>query len=124
VKANFIIASQSVVWLIVAGLLLLAPKLMISFFGSASTPFTVTLARILAAEMTGLALVSWITRNPSDASTLRGLALSYFVCNSLGFIVCLLGRLSGTLQTTAWLLVALYLLYALLFGYLRFIALL
>lgn len=122
-NANVIIASQAVIWLIVASLLLVVPKLMVSFFGSSYTPFTITLARIFGAELTGLALVSWITRDPSDSSTLRGLALSYLACNSLGFIVCLLGRLSGTLHTAAWLFIALYLFYAVLFGYLRFVVL-
>jgi len=122
-NANVIIASQAVIWFILASLLLLAPRLIVSFFGSSYTPFTITLARVFGAELTGLALVSWITRNPPDSSTLRGLALSYLICNSLGFIVCLFGRLSGALQTTAWLFVALYLLYAVLFGYLRFVVL-
>jgi hypothetical protein len=119
-NANIIIASQAVIWLIAASLLVIAPKTMISFFGSSYTPFTVTLARIFGAELTGLALAGWITRNPSESSTLRGLALSYLICNSLGFIVSLLGWSSGSLQTSAWLLISLYLLYALLFAYLRF----
>jgi hypothetical protein len=103
--------------------LILAPKLIIEFFGSSYTPFTITLARLFGAELTGLALVSWITRDPSESSTLRGLALSYFICNLLGFIACVLGSSSGALLRTGWLLIALYLLYALLFAYLRFVAL-
>ena len=122
-NANKIIASQAIVWLVVAALLVLAPKVIISFFGSSYTPFTITLARLFGAELTGLALVSWITREPSDLSTLRGLALSYFICNSLGFIASVLGSSSGALLRTGWLLIALYLLYALLFAYLRFVAL-
>lgn len=123
-NAKIIIASQAVLWLIVAVLLVLFPKLIISFFGSSYTPFTITLARIFGSELTGLALVSWITREPSDSSTLRGLALSYLICNSLAFIACVVGRSSGALvERTAWLLIALYLLYALLFAYLRFVVL-
>lgn len=123
-NANIIIASQAVIWLITASLLVITPKVIVSFFGSSYTPFTITLARIFGAELTGLAFVSWITRNPSESSTLRGLALSYLICNSLGFIVSLFGWLSGSLaQTSGWLLIALYLLYALLFAYLRFVVL-
>lgn len=123
-NANIIIASQAVIWLITASLLVITPKVIVSFFGSSYTPFTITLARIFGAELTGLAFVSWITRNPSESSTLRSLALSYLICNSLGFIVSLFGWSSGSLaQTSAWLLIALYLLYALLFAYLRFVVL-
>ena len=119
-NANKIIATQAVLWFVAAVFLVLAPELIVSFFASSYTPFTITLARLFGAELTGLALVSWITRDPSEVSTLRGLALSYFTCNSLGFIVTLFGSSSGALLRTGWLLVVLYLLYALLFAYLRF----
>ena len=119
-NANKIIASQAVLWLLAAVFLVLAPTLIVSFFGSSYTPFTIMLARLFGAELTGLALVSWITRDPSELGTLRGLALSYFICNSLGFFVTLFGTSSGALLRTGWLLIALYLLYALLFAYLRF----
>lgn len=115
------IASQSIIWIIVALFLVLMPEPMLAFFGSSYTPFTVTLARIFGSELTGLALVSWITRETAEPGKLKALLLCYFICNSLGFIVCLLGRQSGALTQAGWCLVGLYLLYALLFAYLRFI---
>jgi hypothetical protein len=115
-----VIASQSVIWLVVALFLVLLPEPLLGFFGTSHTAFTVTLARIFGSELTGLALVSWITRDTADPRKHNALLLSYFICNSLGFIVCLLGRRAGALKEAGWALVALYLVYALLFAYLRF----
>ena len=117
-SARMIIASQSVLWIILALILVLAPESIVTFFGATHTPFTLTLARIFGAELTGLALVSWFTRNPQDPNVLQALLLSYFTCNTLGFIASLIGRMSGTMVPRGWLVVALYFLYALLFAYL------
>ena len=117
-SSRMIIASQSVIWIIVALFLFLAPETIVTFFGATHTQFTLTLARIFGAELTGLALVSWFTRNPQDPKVLQALLLSYFTCNTLGFIASLLGRMSGTMIPRGWLVVALYLVYALLFAYL------
>jgi hypothetical protein len=115
-----VIASQSIIWLVVALFLVLLPEPLLGFFGTSHTPFTATLARIFGSELTGLALVSWITRDTADPRKHNALLLSYFICNSLGFIVCLLGRRAGALTEAGWALVGLYLIYALLFAYLRF----
>lgn len=116
-----VIASQSVIWLVTALFLVLLPEPMLGFFGTSHTPFTVTLAQIFGSELTGLALVSWITRDTADPRKQNALLLSYFICNSLGFLVCLLGIKAGALRQAGWLLVGLYLLYALLFASLRFL---
>lgn len=119
--ASKLIASQALIWIIAALFLVLIPEPMLAFFGTSHTLFTVTLARIFGSELTGLALVSWITRDTAEPGQRNALLLSYFICNSLGFIVSLLGRQSGALTQAGWYLVGLYLIYALLFAYLRFI---
>lgn len=115
---RFVIASQSIIWIIVALLLLLAPGLILTFFGFETSPYIITLARIFGSELAGLALVSWLTKDMAETKILRGLIYSYFTCNTLGFIASLLGRLSGAMLPSGWLVVVLYLLYALLFAYL------
>jgi hypothetical protein len=120
-SAAKVIASQSIIWLITALFLILLPERMLTFFGTFYTPFTITLAQIFGSELTGLALVSWITRELAEPAKRDALLLSYFICNSLGFIVSLLGRQAGALRPSGWFLVGVYLIYALLFAYLRFI---
>ena len=115
-----VIASQSILWLIVSILLLLAPRYFLGFFGPGITPFGETVAQFFGAELSGFALASWFTRNVESVAVIRRLVSSYIVCNFLGFLVSLTGTLSGRLNSHAWLLVALYLGYALMFSYLCF----
>ena len=118
--ARIVIYSQAAIWFVVALMLLAYPVAPITLFGASYTPFTVTLANIFGAELMGLALVSWFTRETTNAVLRRHLLLAYFICNSLGFLASLWGRLSGALVSAGWILVALYLLYAVAFAYLRF----
>jgi hypothetical protein len=46
--------------------------------------------------------------------------LAIFVGDTIGFIVALLAQLAGTVNALGWLIVALYLLLALGFGYFQF----
>lgn len=117
---RIVIDSQAAIWLLLSVMLLLYPEPLLSL-GTSHTPFTATVARIFGAELMGLTLASWFTRHTTDPVVRRHLLFSYFVSNTLGFIVCLWGRLSGTLVPLGWVIVALYLLYAVAFAYLRFV---
>lgn len=113
------IDSQAAIWFLLSIMLLVFPEPLLAL-GTSHTPFTVTVARIFGAELMGLTLASWFTRHTADPVVRRHLLFSYFVSNTLGFIVCLWGRLSGTLIPLGWVVVALYLIYAVVFAYLRF----
>ena len=106
------IASQSVLWIVFASWLLIAPAALLAVLGAESNAVTDLVARIFGAELAGLALVSWFTRNAEELEMQRRLAFSYVVSNTLGFVGSLSGTLAGTFDSLGWLLVALYLIYA------------
>ena len=106
------IASQSLLWSFFALWLLVAPTLLLGVLGAQATPATNLVARIFGSELAGLALVSWFTRNASTLEMRRRLAVSYIVSNTLGFVTSSLGTVAGTFNSLGWLLVAIYLIYA------------
>ncbi len=132
-RPSTIIGSQSILWFIIAVPLVAWPEGLLGIFGPELTPLGYVVARIFGAELIGLALASWFTRQPpaylvelvgadrlglqSIRAVERGLFGAYVTSNSLGFLASLRGTLSGTLNSRGWLLVALYLIYALLFAY-------
>jgi hypothetical protein len=113
-----VITSQSVIWIVTAFFLLLLPQPFLTFFGAPPSPLAVAVARIFGAELTGLALVSWFTRIEADPRVLPNILFSYVASNTLGVAVTLYATAVGALNTRAWFLAALYLLYALAFIYL------
>ena len=115
-QAPFIIASQSIIWVIAALLLLLFPARFTSLLGPDLSDYGLAVTRIFASELMGLAIASGVTR--ASVSCRRGLCWAYVTSNSLGFAVCLAAVLGDVMKPTAWALVVLYLIYALLFAYL------
>jgi hypothetical protein len=105
------ISSQSIIWFGVAALLLGAPGLLSSLlFNGVLNATGLVVSRLFGAELLGLALVSWITRDGGWHP--RALYASYFACNAAGFVVSAGAGAAGLLTPIGWILVPLYLAYA------------
>lgn len=78
------------------------------------------MARFFGAVFLGIGLILWLFKD-SDWNTLKGITLSLFIADIIGFIVALTGQLSGNLNTLGWINVALWLFFALGLGYYRFL---
>lgn len=118
-RAETVIASQSIIWIVAALLLLLLPHSILTFV-IGSPPLEATgVARFFGAELAGLAVVSWFTRREQDTSPVyHGILFSYAVSNTLGFAASLYVTVTGTFNRRCWFFAALYLLYAVAFVYL------
>ncbi|NIV32089.1 MAG: hypothetical protein GWN58_22190, partial [Anaerolineae bacterium] len=53
--------------------------------------------------------VAWFARDAEDSAARRAIVLGFFLTGIIGFIVALLGQLSGVMNTLGWLVVGLYL---------------
>ena len=96
------------------------PAAVWSIYGVTLDPIGILMTRFLAACLIGIGFVCWITRN-ADFNTLKGITLSLFIADTIGFIVALTAQLSGIINTLGWINVAIWLLLALGLGYFRFL---
>lgn len=119
-RTNILIISQTVVWIVFAAALLVLPGPFVSLFGDGSGPLTDVVARVLGAELIGLAVVSFASRRIAAAHPRSGLIVCYVFSNGLGAAVTLAGVLSGALNAFGWSLVAIYLFYTAGFVVIRF----
>jgi len=76
--------------------------------------------RFFAALLIGVGLICWLARN-ADPNALKGITLSLFIADAIGFIVALIGQLSGVMNALGWIVVAIWLFLALGLGYYRFL---
>jgi hypothetical protein len=109
-----IMAIFSLVW--GAGFLLL-PEQMWSLYGIALDSGGVYMARELGTVFLMLGVIVWMAKNDLGSPAMRAIVLGLFVGNTVGFIVSLVGQLSGVVTALGWVAVAAYLLLALGFGY-------
>jgi len=80
----------------------------------------VLMSRFFAALLIGIGLILWLLRN-ADWNILKVITLSLCVADTIGFIVALVGQLTGVMNGLGWIIVIIWFLLALGLGYFRFL---
>jgi hypothetical protein len=97
--------------------ILIVPNLIYSIFGASLTVGGVFAAREYGSSMMGNLMLTWFARNSQESEARWVIILALFVYDAVGFIVTLLAIISGDLNSLGWLIVVIYLFFALGFGY-------
>ncbi|MGD8402076.1 MAG: hypothetical protein PVJ21_00330 [Anaerolineales bacterium] len=100
------------------------PAQLTGYYNIALSDGGVLIGRLFGAALFGFAVLNWYGRHYTDEQAQQGLAMANFAGDTVGFILTLLSQMNGAAGVNAlgWLNVLIYLLLALGFGYLRFIA--
>lgn len=94
------------------------PGLVSSIFGLTLDPAGTAMARFVGAGLIGVGLICWLERQ-TEPKALRNITLSLFVADTIGFVIALLGQLSGLTNALGWLIVLVWLFLAAGLGYFR-----
>ena len=122
-KLKHLFMVHSVVALFHGGGFVLAPKPFMSLYGvSLADPSAVFVTRLFGTGLLIYCFVAWFARNAEDSAARRAIVFGFFITGIIGFIVALLGQLSGVMNALGWLVVGLYLvLIGVGYGYFYFI---
>jgi hypothetical protein len=115
VKSFFTIAA--VVTLIFGLGFLITASWTTNLFGITIDTGGVLMTQLLGAAFLGFAVLNWMARSFAVPQDVHHIILANFVADAVGFVVALWQKLNGTGNAWFWLPVALYLLFALAFGY-------
>ena len=99
----------------------LIPGPLVSLYGNALSPGGLFLARLFGAALLGFAILTLLARKAEQSEARKAIILSLFISEAIGFIVALIGQLSGVVNALGWSTVVIYILLALGFGYFQFI---
>jgi hypothetical protein len=121
-KLSYLMAVKAVICFVFGiGFVLIAAPIL-SLYGVTLNPGGTMMTQLFGAAFILLSILLWFARNaPGSDVALRAIVLAVFVGDTIGFIVALLGQLSGLTNALGWVTVALYLLLALGFGYFQFV---
>jgi hypothetical protein len=114
---------KSLVCLVVGVLFVLVPQLLLVMWGVVPGGEPVGMyfmARLYGAMFISMGLVLWFAGELKDDDARRVLALPVVVGDALGFVIALNGQVAGTMNALGWLVVGVYLLLTLGFGYYAF----
>ena len=97
--------------------ILIAPDFIYSIFGAALAAGGAFAAREYAASIMGNLMLTWFARNSQESDARWAIVLALCVYDAVGFIVTLIAMFTGVLNSLGWLIVLLYLFFAVGFGY-------
>ena len=110
---------------VVAGLFglgfVFVPEQVLSFYGAAPDAGTNYMTQLFGAALLGFAIILWLCKDAEDSPVRQAILLGLFVAEGVGFVVALITQLGGAINALGWSTVIIYLLFALGFGYFRFI---
>jgi len=109
------VVSQSAVWIVLAVFLLAFPRATVAFFGAHVDDSVVVIARLLGAELTALAIVSYVGTTKDGPPISRTVRCAYALSNTLGFAVCIRAIVTGVFSAHGWIAAGLYFIYAAVF---------
>jgi hypothetical protein len=109
---------------VVAGLFglgfVFSPEQILSLYGAASDESANYMAQLFGAALLGIAVILWLCKDAEDSPVRQAILLGLFVAEGVGFVVALITQLGGGINALGWSTVIIYLLFALGFGYFRF----
>ncbi len=88
-------------------------------YGVSLDPDGLLMVRFLSVLLIGIGLILCLYRN-EEPGKLKGITLSLFIADTAGFIVALVGQLSGVMNSLGWTVVIIWLFLASGLGYFRF----
>jgi hypothetical protein len=119
-KISTFLIMKSIVCIVFGIGFVVIPTLTGSIYEITPDPDGLIMTRFFGAAFIGIGLILWLCKD-ADWSTLKGITLSLFIADIIGFIVALSGQLSGNFNSLGWMIVALWLFFALGLGYFRFL---
>jgi len=100
----------------------LIPETIMSYYDVRLNPGGAVMTQYFGAAFILLGIILWFARNASRSDVaLKAIILAVVVGDVIGFIVALMAQLDGVMNGLGWTSVALYLIFALGFGYFQFI---
>jgi hypothetical protein len=119
-KLSSFLVVKAIISLVFGIAFVLIPAVMMPLYGTTLDAVGILMTRFLGACLIGIGLVCWFDRS-ADPQVLQGITLALCIGDTVGFIVALLGQLSGLLNALGWVNVVIWLLLALGLGYFRFL---
>jgi len=121
-KLRNLYLANSIIMLVLALGLILMTSVMVNLFGVNNGAETRTLSQLLGVGLVVSGMITLLAREVTDPMARSAINFSNLIADVLGVVVALNATLTGVFGWFGWLLVVVYLVLALGFGYFQFLA--
>ena len=112
-----LMVTKAVVCLVLGVPILVAPVFLYSLFGASLNPGGVFAAREYGASLIGNLLLTWFAKDVTEPTSRRAISLALCVYDAIGFVATLIALAAGALGFLGWGAAAIYLFFAVGFGF-------
>lgn len=116
-KLRTLMVIKAIVCVVFGPILLFWPEPLLTFLGSSFGPGAAITAREYGAALVGNFVLTWLARGAEESVARRAIIWDLFVYDAVAFVAMLLIQLSGGMNLLGWCIVAIYIFFALGFGY-------
>ena len=121
-KLRNLYLANSIIMLVLALGLILMTSVMVNLFGVNNGAETRTLSQLLGVGLVVSGMITLLAREVTDPMARSAINYSNLIAGVLGVVVALNATLTGVFGWFGWVLVVVYLVIALGFGYFQFLA--
>lgn len=116
-KLHTLMVIKAVVCVVFGPILLFWPDPLLTLLGSSFGPGAAITAREYGAALVGTFVLTWLARKAEESTARRAILWDLFVYDAIAFVAMLVIQLSGGMNVLGWSIVAIYIFFALGFGY-------
>jgi FtsH-binding integral membrane protein len=120
-KLNTLFILNAIVALVFGLGFLLVPATLVSLYDVTLSDEGIFVARLYGTVILGLAVLTWLVRNSGESEARGAIILAQLFIWAAGFVVLVYGQLSGLMNVLGWVMIVLFLLFTVGYGYFQFV---
>ena len=119
-KLSVLFIITAIVAIVFGVVFVIIPGPVYSLYGIESNMMLNYMGQLFGAALIAVGLIAWLSRNATDSDARKAIIFSFFIADTIGFVIALIGQLNQVVNALGWLTVIIYFLLALGFAIFQF----
>jgi len=119
-KLSVLFIITAIIAILYGVVFVIIPGPVYSLYGIESNMMLNYMGQLFGAALIAIGLIAWRSRNAADSDARKAIIFSFFIADTIGFVIALIGELNQVVNVVGWTTVVIYLLFALGFAKFQF----
>jgi hypothetical protein len=119
-KLSVLFIITAIIAIVFGVVFVIIPGPVYSLYGIESNMMLDYMGRLFGSALIVVGLISWMARNAANSDARKAIIFSFFIGDTIGFVIALIGQLNEVVNALGWLTVIIYFLLALGFAIFQF----